>query len=143
MIQHDSPSETDKQDDLTRQYANLRTGKGLVIFCPWCLKSNKPGAPPCCPFFAEGIRKIGEGQLQSIVDQRREVRLGSKRSIKCPYCGAYNREPGEHPADWIRPMVSPVCCDTFEGAMVAVAQREILQRQIDEKKRIEDGVVKQ
>lgn len=139
MSLHDIPSESDRQEDLARQYANL-TEDG-VIFCPWCSKGNKPGMGTCCGFFAEGVAKIGQEKFQSVVAQLREVRLGGRRSIACPYCGAYNRYE-ENPADWTRPMVSPFCCSMMYDAALAISQRIETARLVDQKKKIEDGLQK-
>jgi uncharacterized Zn-finger protein len=138
-------TDEERQEDLERQYDNLRADPATVIFCPWCHKTNKLGSEPCCGLFTEGVEKIGQRQFQSIVNQWREMKLGSRRTIKCPYCGQYNRkaEENQHPADWIRPMVSPFCCQLFQDAAIAIAEREALHVQIDQKKRIEDGVVEE
>ena len=141
MSLHNTPTEADKQADLARQYANLTGSDNDVIFCPWCSKGNKPGMGSCCGFFAEGVAKIGQDKMRSVVEQLKEVRLGSRKSIRCPYCKAYNRF-AENPADWPRPMVSPFCCDLMSDAALAISQRIETARLIDEKKKIEDGLQK-
>lgn len=79
----------------------------------------------------------GERKLQSIIDQLREVKLGTRTNIQCPYCNHHSR-PVADPADWPRPFISPFCCDLFEVAAGAIAEREALRIQTEHKKRIED-----
>lgn len=79
----------------------------------------------------------GERKLQSVIDQLREVNLGTRTNIQCLYCNHHSR-PVADPADWPRPMVSPFCCDLFESAAGAIAEREALRIQTEHKKRIED-----
>lgn len=139
---HDAPTEADRFEDLERQYANLQADPATsVIFCPWCSKGNRPDQGACCGFFAEGVAKIGQKKLDSVIKQLREVRLGSRKSIHCPYCGSYIRH-AEHPVDWPRPLTSPFCCDIFSDAALAIAQRQAVEEQVEQKKRIEDGLAR-
>lgn len=138
---HDTPSEFDKFDDLKRQYRNFQRDPAVVIFCPWCMRGNKPGDHACCGFFAEGVDRIGKEQLESVARQWREVRLGSKSNIVCPYCDkrVFKSQAG-HPADWPRPNWSPFCCDMLSDAATALMERDKLNRLKDDKARIEDVV---
>jgi DNA-directed RNA polymerase subunit RPC12/RpoP len=142
-VQHDTPTEADKHDDLRRQYAafHVERTKGVTtqIFCPWCFKANKPGLAPCCPQFAEACTQIGKDQLAGVHRQLREVREGRRTAIDCPYCGTRVMR-AEHPADWPRPMVSPFCCDLMHDAALAIAQRGAVEAATEAKKRIEDGL---
>jgi hypothetical protein len=62
-------------------------------------------------------------------------------SVQCPYCDEINRpENMESPAHWKRPNVSPFCCNLFFMATVHLADRHIIQGQIDHKRRIEDAL---
>src|SRR5579863_10162292 len=132
----------EKQEDLEQQYDKLRADPATVIFCPWCHKTNVLGQEPCCGLFKDGVERYGQRKFQSVLSQWREMKLGARRTIHCPYCGAYNQkaEENQHPADWIRPMRSPFCCDLFQDAAIAIAEREALHVQIDQKRKIEDHV---
>lgn len=135
---HDTPTEHDKFIDLRTQYLRLK-GSG-TIFCPWCLKINKPGEPACCGLFTEGVERIGREQFRSVQMQFRKIREGGRRHINCPYCGGVVKKPDaeDHPADWIRPMVSWLCCDLLANAVTAIIERETLDKLRAQKARIED-----
>ena len=140
---HDTPSDQDKQDDLLRQYENVRAGIAPSIFCPWCFKANVPDKPACCGFFKEGVDKIGRDQFNSVLKQWKEVKLGAARSLRCPYCGTWVKKADEdtHPGEWVRPLHSPFCCDLLADAATAIVERELAQRLAEDKKRIEDRMV--
>jgi hypothetical protein len=145
MIRADQ-TEEERQEDLAEQYTKLKTDPRAVIFCPWCSQVNRapqagePDVGACCNQFALGVQKIGRDQLESVIRQQREILLGGRRHIHCPYCGVHNKPWSSDPADWVRPMVSPFCCNTLHDAALAVAQRMELARLAEQKKRIEDGV---
>ena len=131
----------DKQADFEDQYATLRKDPKKIVFCPWCSGINRApqeGEEPaaaCCPQFAMGVDLIGKKQLQSVIDQRKEILLGGRRNLKCPYCGELNFiDAIKSPADWKRPNVSPFCCDLLSDAALAIAQREVLE---DRKRKLE------
>ena len=146
MTRHPGLSEDEKQIDLQDQYAKLATDPKAIIFCPWCSAVNRapqegePAVGACCNPFALGVALIGQKQLASVISQRREILLGSRKTIHCPYCGVHNKPFSKHPADWTRPLVSPFCCDILRDAALAVAQRVELERLATLKKQIEDGV---
>lgn len=83
----------------------------------------------------------GERQLERIINELREYRFGTRTNVQCPYCNNHNR-PGNimAPEDWPRPGASPFCCDLFQQAAIAIAEREALRLQIENKKRIEDSL---
>ena len=138
---HDQPTERDRYIDLRDQYLRARAGRS--IFCPWCLKANKPGEAACCPLFSEGVERIGKEQFQSVQMQFRKIRAAGRKHINCPYCGTTINKPDaeNHPADWVRPMVSPFCCDMMHNAVTAIIERETLDKLKAHKARIEDKVV--
>lgn len=140
---HDTPTHEDKQRDLMKQYLRLAADGQGSIFCPWCLKANKPGEPACCGLFTEGVARIGQEQLQSVIRQWRKIVIGVRKHLNCPYCGKTVDKPSaeNHPADWIRPMQSPFCCDQMHDAATAIIERETLERLKAQKNRIEDKVV--
>lgn len=86
---------------------------------------------------AEGDRK-----LQSVINQWREVRRGLLKSIHCPYCSEYSKpvDAENNPADWIRPMISPFCCDLLQLAAFAIIERMGMQEKADQMKRIQDSI---
>lgn len=139
-------TEVEKQQDLEDQYVALRRDPKKIVFCPWCSGINRapqegePPAPACCPQFAMGVELIGQKQLQSVIAQQKEILLGAKKTIHCPYCGFYNRPYSRDPEAWSRPMVSPFCCTLLHDAALAIAQRMDLERLTEQKKRIEDAV---
>ena len=141
-------TEDDKQEDLALQYAKLKTDPRAIIFCPWCSsvnrapQSDEPPIGACCTPFALGIAAIGKEQLASVLKQHREILLGSKRTIHCPYCGTHNKPFSKDPADWTRPNVNPSCCDLLSDAALAISQRMETARLIEKKKRIEDGIAR-
>lgn len=144
---HDEPTELDREEDLARQYKAMRDtpdgGIVPIIFCPWCSTGNRVGDAPCCVAFSSAVDTIGKKQLASVERQMREVRLGSRRSMHCPYCDARMKKPkSNHPSDWHRPMVSPVCCELMHDAVLAITQRGLVQAQIEHKKRVEDGLTR-
>ncbi len=140
---HDEPTEADRQDDLDRQYALFRANPEHKIICPWCFAINEAGAEACCLPFQDGVDLIGKKQFESVQRQMKEIRLGSRVSIHCPYCDTRLKKPEDnHPASWQRPMVSPVCCDLLHAAVMAVGQQQEVERLVEQKKRIEDGVAK-
>lgn len=138
---HDTPSEHDKYLDLRRQYLTLKDGGS--IFCPWCLKGNKPGETACCGLFTEGVARVGKEQFFSVQTQFRKIREGGRKHINCPYCGTTINRPDkeDHPADWVRPMVSFTCCTMLLNAITALVERETLDKLKAQKSRIEDKVV--
>lgn len=139
---HDEPTEADKQSDLERQYKACEKGDTDTVFCPWCFKGNRPETPACCGFFAQGVTAYGQRQFQSVINQLKEVRFGARKGINCPYCHkrcVYK----EHPTDWIRPMVSPFCCDMLSDVATAIVERKTLERLTADKKRIEDATSRQ
>lgn len=138
---HDTPTEQDKLSDLWRQCENFESGTALQIFCPWCLKANTPSLPQCCGFFKEGIEKRGQNQLESVLKQLKEVRLGRFRSIKCPYCHVRMKAlaADAHPSEWPRPNFSPFCCNMMADAATAVVERMTLDKLTADKKKIEDA----
>ena len=87
-----------------------------------------------------GVEEIGKKQLQSVIDQQKEILLGAKKTIHCPYCGFYNRPFSRDPEAWSRPNVSPFCCDLLQDAALAIAQRMEVERLTSMKKKIEDAV---
>lgn len=145
MIRTDLTHE-EKQEDLELQYAKLQKDPKAIIFCPWCSAVNRApqeGEPPvgaCCPQFAMGVELIGQNQLDSVIRQRREILLGAKKTIHCPYCGFYNRPFSKDPEAWSRPMVSPFCCDLLSDAALAIAQRETLERQKEKFEQIGEAI---
>src|ERR1022692_2515782 len=123
MKLHDEPTEQDRFEDLCRQYANFQRDPATVIFCPWCMKGNKGGEPACCAFFNDGVERIGREQMASVEKQFRESRLGSHGAVKCPYCFTWNKkpDPGDGPEAWMRPFVSPWCCNMMSDCVTALA----------------------
>jgi uncharacterized Zn-finger protein len=128
---HDTPTAEDQQLDLERQYANLQDGEVTSIFCPWCGAGNVEGTPPCCSAFAIGIELIGKRQLESVFRQFNEVREGEihrcknrKKYVDCPYCQTRLKmnQSATTPDGWIRPNVSPFCCDLMGEAAKAFVE---------------------
>lgn len=139
---HDAPTDLDRQEDLERQYREFRKEPDRTVFCSWCGKGNRHGLPACCLSFAEGVAAIGKKQFESVQKQLREVHLGSRVSIKCPYCETHLKKvgPDTHPSEWIKPMVSPFCCTLLRDAATAIVERKTLEQLTAEKKRIEDNL---
>lgn len=83
----------------------------------------------------------GERQLERIIEELREFRFGARVNVQCPYCHRHNRPGNIHaPEDWPRPGVSPFCCELFQQAAIAIAEREALRIQIEHKNRIDDSL---
>lgn len=137
-------TESERHEDIDRQASNLEAGVSNSIFCPWCFKINKLDAAPCCHFFTDALKKRGEAKLQSVITQLHAVKTGRMRSLRCPYCSKWNprMEFDAHPSEWIRPMVSPFCCNMLADAATAIVERETLRRLVEDKNKIEDAVSK-
>ena len=67
-----------------------------------------------------------------------QARSGKLSQLSCPYCSAKMKPSGGDPEKWIRPNVSPWCCENMDAAMKAVQHRYILQPMIDAKRMIEE-----
>lgn len=141
---HDTPTSEDQQLDLERQYANWQEGHMETIFCPWCGAGNAPDKPTCCGSFKVGVDAIGERQLKSVIRQLKEVRLGSRKTIKCPYCGIRVKKEASagHPSEWPRPMVDPFCCDKMHDAAMAIVEKLTFDKLAEHKSRVEEGMSK-
>lgn len=136
----DDSVEIEKQRDLERQCRNMEASETDKIVCPWCFAINKKDVPPCCDKFTEGLNRRGQRQLQSVIDQQRDILSGRRVNLNCPYCHSLVKKKNlGDPVDWIRPNHSPFCCDNLSDAITAIVERGLLNRLTEDKKRIEDN----
>lgn len=143
-VTHSVMTAADRTEELDRQLRLVERGESSSVFCPWCAVLNTPDSDDCCPAFTAARDERGVAQLQKVIDQQADVLKGRSTCISCPYCERHNYagDPKKHPWDWKRPLISPFCCDLFERAVIAIAERMAMQAGIDKLKRIEDGIDK-
>lgn len=149
---HSAMTDTDRIQELDRQLRMVERGEIKKVFCPWCQTLNFPDAPDCCRRFTDECEQRGERQLQMLLQQHRSVMQGKATCITCPYCAAHNYAPEGNPAqvspyrtnpvDWKRPMISPFCCDLFQAAAVAIAERMQTNALIEHRQRIDEANAK-
>ncbi len=138
-------SESRKQAAFDRQADDYDRNRAVGIFCPWCTKMNTPEITLCCALFSEAMDHRGIQKLQNVIEQHRRMESEGATSIECPWCFAINgadTDDETNPQEWMRPGISPFCCDLFGRAVEAIAGRMALQHDIDLKNRIEDNLSK-
>ena len=130
--------------ELDRQMKALRKGEAETIVCPWCGTFCNSETGECCVELADAKTRLARAHLQSIERQVNGIRKKLRdTSVQCPYCDGINRpENLMSEAHWKRPNISPYCCDLFFVAVASLAEREIVQEQLDHKRRIEDNISK-
>ena len=64
-----------------------------------------------------------EDQIISIMNQVNDMKLGKRFQVTCPFCGGHNQRGVAllAPDEWVRPGVSPVCCDEIEVVFRALS----------------------
>lgn len=158
-------NQAERAEELDRQLKLIAHGESSIIACPWCgtisdSRTTSPADGDCCPEFTAARDERGVKQLQSIERQRAEMMSGARRnqrgmrkskggivkrdSIQCPYCDEINRPETAmgDPSGWKREGVSPYCCDLFQIAVVAIAQRAHVVSQTEKVHRIEEAIAK-
>lgn len=130
--------------ELDRQLKLVRRGEASTIVCPFCGAISNEGSEQCCDDLAEAKGRLSRLHIQSIERQVSGIRLGLRdESIECPYCGEINSPDNMwSPPDWKRPNISPYCCDLFFVAVTRLADRSVVQKQIDHKNRIDDNIAR-
>jgi hypothetical protein len=123
---------------------SIARGDSGVLVCPFCGVINDSVDDSCCAQLQDAKDRRGARNIKSIERQRNGVVNGLRSAIDCPYCGGVNQPRAEqsHPSEWVRPMVSPYCCDLFQVAITAVMYAVIEQRRIDHFEQIRDGIAK-
>lgn len=141
---HQNPTVSDADAELDRQMVLIASGESSILMCPFCGCVNNDSEGNCCFQLQDAKDRRGERNIKSIERQRNGVVNGLRSAIDCPYCGGVNQPRAEqsHPSDWVRPMISPFCCDLFQAAITAVMRAVIQQRQVEHCERIMDGIAK-
>lgn len=128
------------------QYVDEQVTAGKDLFCPWCGAMNTADQVPCCKALEYCLEKRGEAQFEFIRNQYQAVQSGVSTSIDCPYCRRTNRQPEPNedgsersPADWIRPCVSPFCCDLMGLAISGILSVNQIQRKVEQAERIAEA----
>lgn len=136
-------TDADRIVELDRQLNNIEAGTADTVLCPWCGVMSPSTGPDCCDTFTFSRDERGKRQLNEVIRQHKLVLGGLATCISCPWCKGVNYpfDPNQHPSEWKREMISPFCCETFQGAMMAIVQRMVSDELIARKKRIEDGIV--
>lgn len=142
--------EESKEEALDRQLNAVVAGQSSVVICPWCGIVNDGTKSDCCIAFTVAKDERGKAQFTLFMLRFGACVAGKSAAIECPYCGSQNYPPdanvsssgGRHPAEWKRPGQSPFCCDLFQEAAIALAQKQLWQQKIDQYNRINDGVTK-
>ncbi len=141
---HEDPTETDKQDDLSRQLSNVRNGATDSLICPWCAAIHRVESKPCCKPMEFGLEAIGQRQFASVLAQLKEVRLGARKTIRCPYCGyRLKAENADKPELWPIPFQhGNVCCDLFHDAALAIFEKMTHDKLAQHAAKIQEGLSK-
>lgn len=141
---HGTPTLTDADAELDRQMILIARGESSILVCPFCGCINGDPEGVCCAQLQDAKDRRGIRNVKSIERQRNGVINGLRSAIDCPYCGGVNQPRAEqaHPSEWIRPMISPFCCDFFQAAISAVMYAVIQQQRIEHFQRIQEGLAK-
>lgn len=144
-MKHGIPTQMDTDGELDRQMIAIARGQSAILVCPFCGCINDAlDGTNCCAQLQEAKDRRGERNIKSIERQRNGVVDGTRGAIDCPYCGGVNQPLAEalHPSEWVRPLISPYCCDLFTAAITAVMYAVIEQRRVEHYQRILDGIAK-
>lgn len=141
---HGTSTLMDMDTDLDRQMIAIARGESSMLVCPFCGVFNVGVDGSCCAQLQDAKDRRGVRNIKSIERQRNGVVDGLRSAIDCPYCAGVNQPRAEelHPSEWVRPLVSPFCCDLFQAAISAVMYAVVEQRRLDHVKRIQDGLAK-
>jgi hypothetical protein len=129
--------------ELDRQLKAVRRGETESVVCPWHGNIVNAETGNCCIEMDEARERLAKEHFESIDRQFRGIRNHLRDSVQCRYCDGINRaENLDGPAHWKRPYVSPYCCPLMDAACATIGDRLRVQAQLDQKRRIEDGIAK-